>query len=411
MSEQISVQSLLSGLARTGSTPRRLMGAAFAASCLTILATSAGASNRPWGGADHADRGGIVYAMTNDSDRNEILVYSRDRLGRLHALRGATVATGGNGGSVTAGVDPLGSQGALVHDDVLDMLFAVNAGSDTVTAFDTSILGLPFRWKREVVDSGGNIPVSLAVLEDKLYVLNAGGTGTIATIGIGTHGELSLLDSFDLALAPQATTPPFNQVLAPGEIGADALGRQLIVTYGGGQAVLTIALDDNGLPAGPLVSTPSPGIVPFAFDITPYGSVLVAEAGSGAVTAYDPPIAGSLLSATAASVATGQAATCWIVVHPAGFAYVANTGSDTLSLYGYTRTSGLDLLDDVAASSTGAPTDMTLAGGGNFLYTLNAASGEIQGFAVDSETGALEHVETEPGLPAAAGIQGIASRD
>ena len=123
-------------------------------------------------------------------------------------------------------------------------------------------------------------------------------------------------------------------MLTPGEIGADALGRQLIVTYGGGQSVLTIALGDDGLPAGPVVSTPSPGIVPFAFDITPYGSVLVAEAGSGAVTAYDPPIAGSLLNATAASVATGQAATCWIVVHPAGFAYVANTGSDTLSLYG-----------------------------------------------------------------------------
>jgi 6-phosphogluconolactonase (cycloisomerase 2 family) len=308
-------------------------------------------------------------------------------------------------------VDPLGSQNSLIYDGMHDSLFAVNAGSDSVTSFDTRFAGVPARWSRKTVPSGGNIPVSLAVLEDKLFVLNAGGTGSVGTIDIGQNGELTLLDSLDLELAPKATTPPFDQVMAPGQIGVDALSRQLIVTYGGGQAVLTIALDDDGVPVGPVVSTPSPGIVPFAFDVTPYGSILVAEAGSGAVSAYDPPIGISPLNLTAASVATGQAATCWIAVHPGGFAYVTNTGSDTLSLYQYTRTGGLALVDAVAATANGKPTDMTIAGGGDFIYTLNAESGEISGFAVAPESGALTLIETEAGLPAGAGIQGIASRE
>ena len=52
-----------------------------------------------------------------------------------------------------------------------------------------------------------------------------------------------------------------------------------------------------------------------------------------------------------------------------------------------------------------------LAADGKFLYTLDAAAGAISGFAVDAATGALTAVETETGLPAAAGIQGIAARD
>jgi 6-phosphogluconolactonase (cycloisomerase 2 family) len=99
------------------------------------------------------------------------------------------------------------------------------------------------------------------------------------------------------------------------------------------------------------------------------------------------------------------------VVHPGGFAYVSNTASNTFSLLQYTRTGDLELLDDVAAETGGAPIDMTLAAGGRFLYALNGASGEIVGFYIDQKTGKLSHVETQGGLPAAAGIQGIAARD
>jgi DNA-binding beta-propeller fold protein YncE len=376
-----------------------------------ILAATTGAAAGAHESTDRdGDRGGVVYAMTNDSGGNAIAVFLRDRRGRLHALPHAMVPTRGAGGSVTAAIDPLGSQGSLVYDDAHELLFAVNAGDNTVTAFEAVGYGA-FLKRRSVVGSGGYIPVSVAVSEDLLYVLNAGGTGAVSTFAIGSHGELTWLDTLDLGLPATAMAPPFDQVNAPGQVGLDALARYLIITHAGGQEVLVAALDDQGLPGGPLVSTPSPGIVPFAFDVTPYGTTLVAEAASGSVSAYDPPLSGMPLTVTASAIATGQAATCWIVAHDAGFAYVSNTASNTLSLYEYTRTGSLVLVDDVAAMTGGAPTDLTLAAGGAFLYTLDAASGEISGFGVDPDSGALEPLGSTGGLPAAAGIQGIAARD
>ncbi len=356
-----------------------------------------------------ADRGGVVYVMSNASIGNEIFVFGRDRRGRLHALPGRTTPTGGLGGSDNAAIDPLGSQNALVYDDDSGLLFAVNAGDDSVSVLGTGPGGTHLRLL-DVAPSGGFIPVSVAVDGRLLYVLNAGGSGSVSTFEIGADGSLSALGAYDLGLS-NATSIPFDNVLAPGQVGVDALARRLIVTHAGGQEMLAIDLDDDGLPSAAIQHTPAPGIVPFSFDVTPHGSVLVSEAGSGSVSAYDVPPAGQPLDLTAASVPTGQAASCWILAHDAGFAFVANTGSNTLSSFVYTRHGGLALLEQVAASAGGAPTDMSFAAGQRFLYTLDAAGGSISGFEIDASNGSLTAVWTQGGLPAAAGLQGIAARD
>jgi len=356
-----------------------------------------------------SDRGGVVYVMSNAATGNEILLFGRDRRGRLQALPGRSTRTGGLGGSDNAAIDPLGSQNALVYDAGSNMLFAVNAGDNSVSVLDTGRSGAHLRLL-DVVPSGGFIPVSVAVSGHLLYVLNAGGSGSVSTFEIGADGALTALGAYDLGLA-NATTIPFNNVLAPGQVGVDALARRLVVSHAGGQEMLAIDLDDAGLPSGAIQHTPAPGIVPFSFAVTPHGSVLVSEAGSGAVSAYDVPPAGQPLDVTAASVPTGQAASCWILAHDAGFAFVANTGSNTLSSFVYTRHGGLAVLDAVAATAGGAPTDMSFAGGQRFIYTLDAAGGSISGFAVDAGNGALTPVWTQPGLPASAGLQGIAARD
>lgn len=377
------------------------------ASSLCLGATAA-ADGKPNAHHDR-DRGGVVYAMTNATSGNQILVYVRDSHGRLQQIPGATKSTRGSGGSVTATVDPLGSQNSLVYDETSRMLFAVNAGDNTLTAFDTGAFGfLRFRAR---VPSGGFIPVSLAVSGNFLYVLNAGGTGAVTTFEIGADGALSQAGSLDLGLPPSPTAPPFDQIAAPGQVGVDALARHLIVTHAGGQEVLVASLDDDGIPQGPLVSTSTVGAGPFSFGVTRYGTLLVAEAASASVSAFDPPSGTQPLVATANAIGTGQAATCWIVVHENGYAYVANTGSNTLSRYRYTRTGHLELEQAVAATAGAAPTDLTLTDNGDFLYSLNAASGDISGFAIDRQNGALTPVDTVGGLPAAAGIQGIASRD
>jgi len=395
--------------ARASRTARLLATATLAAGAL--LATHGAAADGAYFGKHFGryDLGGLVYVMTNASAGNEIVIYLRDRHGRLAPLRNGTVSTGGHGGSSNAAIDPLGSQGALAYDDATHMLFAVNAGDNTVAAFDANGYGLR-PMLRGVVPSGGFIPVSLAVSEDRLYVLNAGGAGSVATFAID-HGGLTQIGAFDLNLPPVATAIPFDQVGAPNQVGIDALARHLVVTHVGGQEVLTAKLDDAGVPGGPITSTTTPGVAPFAFGVTRYGTVLVAEAASGSVSAFDPPAGAEPLIATASAVPTGQAATCWIVVHDDGYAYVSNTGSNTLGLYAWTRTGHLALVAGAAATASGAPIDLTLANGGGFLYSLDAGSGSISGFAISAHDGGLKRVETQGGLPASAGLQGIASRD
>ncbi len=364
---------------RVARTARAVLAVALAAGAL--LAANGAAADHAYLGKHFGrfDLGGLVYVMTNASAGNEIVTYLRDRRGRLTPLHHGTVSTGGLGGSANAEIDPLGSQGALAYDDDTRLLFAVNAGDNTVAALDAN--RPDFRPAlRAVVPSGGFIPVSLAVSEDRLYVLNAGGSGVVTTFAIGHGGGLTQIGTLDLNLSPVATSIPFDQVGAPNQVGVDALARHLVVTHVGGQEVLTVQLDDAGVPGGAITSTTTPGAGPFAFGVTRYGTLLVAEAASGSVSAFDPPAGADPLIATASAVPTGQAATCWIAVHDDGFAYVSNTGSSTLGLYSWTRTGHLELVAGAAATPGGAPIDLTFANGGGFLYSLDAASGSISRF-------------------------------
>jgi 6-phosphogluconolactonase (cycloisomerase 2 family) len=383
----------------------RALAASAAIAGLSIVTAAAYGDDRP--DSDEWRRGrGIVYAMDNAAEGNSVLVFGRDRSGRLHPIPQATARTGGAGGSNNAPVDPLGSQNSLVYDAALDMLFAVNAGDNTVTVFRTGFAGVRLQ-RTHRAPSGGLIPVSVAVSDRLLYVLNAGGSGAVSTFEIDRRGRLTSKGVLELGLA-NASSLPFDQMMAPGQVGVDALARRLIVANKAGQELLVAALDDAGIPVGPLMATPTPSPAPFAFGVTRFGAILVAEA-SGSVSALEPATETSLTVTD--SVPTGQQATCWVVIHPSSFAYVSNTASNTLSLLQYTRTGDLELLDDVAARTGGAPIDLTLAGEGRFLYALNAATGQIVGFAINPMSGKLSRVETQGGLPASAGIQGITARD
>lgn len=355
------------------------------------------------------DRGGFVYVMSNSSEANEIMVFNRSRSGKLHHNTFATTATGGKGGNANAPADPLGSQNSLIYDEESKLLFAVNAGDNTVSVLSPS----KFRKKLKVTDlvpSGGAIPVSIAVNEGKVYVLNAGGAGVVTTYRITAQNKLHQLSRIELGLS-NSETIPFNNVMAPGQVGIDTLSRHLIVANAGGQEVLTVDLNKNGIPVGDIVSTSTPGVVPFSFASTRFGATLVAEAGSGSISSFDVAEASNALPLITASAATLQAAACWVLAHDNGFAYVSNTVSNTLSSFTYNRLGEVTLLEDVAGQTASAPTDMAFANDQSFIYSVDAASGVISGFSVNEKTGKLTHVESEENLPVAQGIQGIASFD
>src|SRR5688572_26429818 len=49
--------------------------------------------------------GGVVYTMDNAADGNSILVFGRDRAGRLYPIHSARASTGGKGGANNAAID------------------------------------------------------------------------------------------------------------------------------------------------------------------------------------------------------------------------------------------------------------------------------------------------------------------
>src|SRR3954453_20964072 len=122
------------------------------AAALVALVVAGGAS------AAHRDApSGAVYALTNAAAGNDVGYFANG------SLVGA-VATGGLGTGSN-----LGSQGAVTVSD--DLLFAVNAGSDSISEFQVKKDNLKLL---RVFSSNGVRPISVTVHDGVLYALNAG---------------------------------------------------------------------------------------------------------------------------------------------------------------------------------------------------------------------------------------------
>src|SRR6184192_447596 len=107
--------------------------ALFGVLALALVGAQAAAAD-----GEHGNRNGhenVVFVQTNELTGNQIAVYDRGLDGRLS--RAGTYPTGGDGGAALPGTesDRLASQGSLVYDREHRLLLAVNAGSDTVSAF------------------------------------------------------------------------------------------------------------------------------------------------------------------------------------------------------------------------------------------------------------------------------------
>ena len=113
--------------------------------------------------------GNVVFVQTDNTAGNQVVAYDRAPSGTL-SLAG-TYNTGGLGGELSGSVvDHLASQGSLTYDQQDNLLYAVNAGSNTVSVFSVQGDRLTLR---QVVNSGGAFPVSVAVHGNVVSVLNA----------------------------------------------------------------------------------------------------------------------------------------------------------------------------------------------------------------------------------------------
>src|SRR5438067_2594533 len=165
-----------------------------------------------------------VFVQTNDPARNAIVVYDRESDGSLRFA--ATYLTGGKGSrTIGAPSDPLASQGSLVYDRARRLLFAVNAGSDTVSIFDVEGDRLALN---QVVPSGGPFPVSIAVRGKLVYVLDAGLAGFVSGFRI-EQGRVEPIEGSTRTLGLANTNPPFF-LSSPAQVGFTRDGNHLRVT-------------------------------------------------------------------------------------------------------------------------------------------------------------------------------------
>ena len=150
---------------------RTLFAAAAVASAAAVaLAVPAAASAAPIHGRSAGTATGpAVFVQTDNTAGNQVVAYARASDGTL-TLAG-TYPTGGLGGQLAGSVvDHLASQGSLQYDAAQHLLVAVNAGSNSVTVFGVHGTRLH---QRQIIGSGGQFPVSVAIHGNLVYVLNA----------------------------------------------------------------------------------------------------------------------------------------------------------------------------------------------------------------------------------------------
>ena len=321
---------------------------------------------------------GAVYTQTNDPAGNVVQAFDRD--GHGHLTPAGRFPTDG------VGLASLGGrQGAVELSDDESTVYAVNAGSGTVSVFRVTRDGLALS---DVVSSGGVAPDSVDEREGRVYVLNSGGTPNVTAFRSRSDRTLDQVA---------------RRNLVPGALGAAEVsvapdGSALVVTERLSSRLETLALDADGRPGAPVV-TPSNGTVPFGFAFGHLGDVIVSEAGRSTVSSYR--LAGDSLDTVTASLPVGFGAACWLAVSPNGkLAYTGNA-SGSISGFEIGRDGSLTALGTTPMPSA---RDLDFSRNGRFLYVVGA-NGRVIGYRV-AEDGSLEQVTS---VPAAPGITGAAA--
>jgi 6-phosphogluconolactonase (cycloisomerase 2 family) len=339
-----------------------------------------------------------VFVMTNDADSNEIVAFRRNPYGTLYSPQHFKTEGRGSGGKV----DPLASQGSLTLSQDRQWLFAVNAGSGTLSVFRVAGASL---FLTDRIATGGAEPTSVAQQGNLVFVLNAAGSSSV--VGFSFHnGRLSELPNSQGFLSANGANP--------GSIDFTADGKFLVATEKTGNKLDTFAVAPNGqLSQVKVTASVGPGA--FAANAVGNSLVLVSETGSGgttsALSSYQVLNDGSL-TPVSSSVPTLGAANCWNAVTPNGhFIYVSNAGSSTIAGFSISASGSLTPVPGtiVGANPAGATNlDIAVSADGRFLYSLNSGGGAIGSFAINAD-GTLTNLGTIPGLPAGSSLNGIAA--
>jgi 6-phosphogluconolactonase (cycloisomerase 2 family) len=347
---------------------------------------------------DHAAH--AVFVMTNNADANQVVAFQRDPDGTLHNPQSYGTDGRGSGGTV----DPLASQGSLTLSTDGAWLFAVNAGSGSVSVFRVNGAKLELT---DRVATEGSEPNSVAQFGSLVYVLNTAASSGVVGFRFNNGKLVRIPDSLRFLS---------GNAVASGSVAFSPDGRLLIVTEKATNNLDVFKVQSDGsLSQATITKSVGPGA--FSAVFTRNDVAVVSETGAGgpnssAISSYSVQSDGTL-TPISSSVPTLGSANCWNVVTPDGrFVYVSNAGSGSVSGFAIGSAGTLTPLPGtvLAINPTGSSNiDITVSLDGKFLYTLNAGTGAVGVFAIQPTNGTLTDLGADGSLPAAAGLNGIAA--
>ena len=359
-----------------------------------MIAAGIGAMLPVLASAQNANRTGAVFVMTNAADKNEIIAYARDASGNLAG--GERFETGGRGsGGLIA---PLGSQGALTLSQDHSILFAVNAGSGTVSVFRVRNSRL---FLIDEISAAGSEPVAVAQQGNLVYVLDAGGQGSVTGYRLQFDGTLTQIENSTAFLTP------FDGGSGAGSLSISPNGRFLLVTERVANTVDAFPINADGTLGTETTASLDPQA--FAGQFTPSGFAVVAQT-NGSVSSYSLGANGAY-TAISANVPTQGVLTCWVIATPNGkYLFTSNTGSANISGFSISATGALTPIGSTVVFTFPAGTsnlDLATSSDGRFLFTIESG-GAIGAFSIGAG-GQLRSIGGVEGLPQSVGFQGIAA--
>jgi 6-phosphogluconolactonase len=331
-----------------------------------------------------------LYTLSNQSAENKLLVYNRLTNGSLEYDTSVSLTGKGTGAL-------LGSANPLTSSADGNWLFAVNAGSNSLTSID--IRGsLPIA--RDTIGTNGVKPVSVAVFSNWVYVLNQGGNGSICGFIYDGNGSLNYIPNSFLQLG----TGPVN----PAQISFNNEGTALIVTEKDSSKLDLIHLDNNG-GISSIQKFASFSGKPYGFARNNNNYVFCSEALQNYFSVYK--VNSNSIDLVSTPVSTAQTGACWVGLLPnQKYAYMLMAGTSCLTGFDVSSPTTPSLLNiDGNSGSTGNhPIEFVAAKNSKLIYVLCSGTNSINVFDV-SKTGTLNPVQEKMGLPAS--TVGLALKD
>jgi 6-phosphogluconolactonase (cycloisomerase 2 family) len=360
---------------------------------------------------------GKLYSQTNGLSGNQIVVFDRYADGSLKKAQ--LVSTGGKGGAqeqpgCSAMCPQLDTDSEVVATPDGSLVFAVNAGSNTISAFRPMTNGLKLV---DQVPSEGAFPFSLTTHGKELYVLNTD-SRSIAGFTFSSSGMLTPI---------AGSVQPLTSDAMPGlsrQIGFDQTGKVLVVTLLEPAELDTFVVGAGGA-AGPASETPSTATLPFGFAFDKQDQLVLSQAVSmtmpGNTATYSVSTSTGALTPID-TVGSNGAAPCWAVVIPGQrFVFVVNTGDGapsgaTVTTYSLSPSGALTFVGlSPPISGELLKTDEYVTRDGRYLYVIGHQGSHTEG-ATDSyideykiaTNGTLKFIGATPSAGLAVGLDGLA---